>query len=323
MKHYSPRTADAYVGWIRRFIIFHDRRHPSELGLASVEAFLSNLATVGAVSASTQNQALSAILFLYSEVLGRDLEQVENFAMAKRPRRLPVVLGREEVSRLLSALDGVPRLMASLLYGSGLRLMECVSLRVKDIDFDRLQINIRRGKGMNDRVTVLPLGLVKSLQLHLAEIRRQHDADVQRGAGHVALPEALSRKYPNASVEWSWQWVFPATRMYIDSKTGRLRRHHIHETVLQRAVHQACGEAGIAKPASCHSLRHSFATHLLESGYDIRTIQKLLGHRDVSTTMIYTHVAGSGAYGVQSPLDAAAASARTFVLSPAPTPPER
>jgi len=298
VKHYSAKTAYAYVGWIRRYIIFHGRRHPSELGSAAVESFLSNLATAGEVSASTQNQALAAILFLYSEVLGQELEAVEKFVMAKRPKRLPVVLTRAEVSSLLSALEGVPRLMASLLYGSGLRLMECASLRIKDIDFERRQIAVRRGKGMNDRLTVLPESVARNLGLHVEAVRRQHESDLKNGGGLVMLPEALSRKYPNAASEWNWQWVFPATRMYVDSKSGQLRRHHLHETVLQRAVREACKAAGILKLAGCHSLRHSFATHLLESGYDIRTIQKLLGHRDVSTTMIYTHVVGQGAYGV-------------------------
>ena len=289
---------------------------PSELGAVAVESFLTNLATAEAVSASTQNQALAAILFLYSEVLGKELESIEHFVMAKRPRRLPVVLSRDEVFRLLSALEGVPRLMASLLYGAGLRLMECANLRVKDVDFSSRQITVRRGKGINDRITVLPEALIHALELHLIEVRRLHEADAKRGAGRVALPEALSRKYPNASAEWKWQWVFPATRTYADSSTGEVRRHHLHETVLERAVHEASCAANIPKPVSCHTLRHSFATHLLESGYDIRTIQKLLGHRDVSTTMIYTHVVGQGAYGVQSPLDTAIRGAPT--VSPPP-----
>jgi integron integrase len=239
MKHYSVRTVESYLGWMRRFIVFHDRRHPVEMGAPAIEAFLSRLATAGAVSASTQNQALAAILFMYTEVLGKPLETVENFVTAKRPRRLPVVLTRDEVSLLLTHLEGLSQLMASLLYGSGLRLMECVSLRVKDVDFGRRQIIVRRGKGMNDRVTMLPESVAPPLEAHLVGVRRQHQDDVERGHGRVVLPEALDRKYPNASAEWRWQWVFPATRVYVDSSSGQRRRHHLHETVLQRAVHDA------------------------------------------------------------------------------------
>lgn len=303
MRHYSARTVDAYLGWVRRYIVFHKRRHPAELDARALSNFLSYLATTEKVSASTQNQAMAAILFLYSDVLGIPLEHIEDFVSAKRPRRVPVVLTREEVRRLLEALDGVPRLMASLLYGAGMRLMECVSLRVKDVDFARQQITIRRGKGANDRVSILPNGVSKALREHLLQVQELHERDLAAGGGRTVLPEALERKYPNAPGEWKWQWVFPATRTYFDEKSGLQRRHHLHETVLQRAVHEAAKQAQLSKPVSCHTLRHSFATHLLESGYDIRTIQKLLGHRDVSTTMIYTHVVGHGAYGVISPLD--------------------
>lgn len=303
MGHYSPRTVDAYVGWIRRFILFHGRRHPAEMGAAEVSAFLSSLATVGKVSASTQNQALAALLFLYADVLGRKLEALEEMVRAKRPARLPVVMTRQEVAAVLSKLSGTSRLMASVLYGAGLRLSECASLRVKDVDFSLSQLVVRSGKGQRDRVALLPKSLVGPLQEQLQKVREQHDADVARGAGYVDLPFALRSKYPNAPREWAWQWLFPATRSYTHPATKERRRHHLHETVLQRAMRRAVVAAGVNKPVSCHTLRHSFATHLLESGYDIRTIQKLLGHRDLRTTMIYTHVLNRGPLGVQSPLD--------------------
>lgn len=303
MGHYSPRTVDAYVGWIRRFILFHGRRHPAEMGAAEVSAFLSSLATVGKVSASTQNQALAALLFLYADVLGRKLEALEEMVRAKRPARLPVVMTRQEVAAVLSKLSGTSRLMASVLYGAGLRLSECASLRVKDVDFSLSQLVVRSGKGQRDRVALLPKSLVGPLQEQLQKVREQHDADVARGAGYVDLPFALRSKYPNAPREWAWQWLFPATRSYTHPGTKERRRHHLHETVLQRAMRRAVVAAGVNKPVSCHTLRHSFATHLLESGYDIRTIQKLLGHRDLRTTMIYTHVLNRGPLGVQSPLD--------------------
>ena len=302
-RHYSRRTEKSYSGWIKRFILFHGKRHPREMGEGEITAFLSHLATKRRVSASTQNQALSAILFLYREVLKMDLEWLDGFVRAKRPRRLPTVLTRDEVRSVLDRLHGTPWLMASLLYGAGLRLLECARLRVKDVDFVRREIVVRDGKGRKDRITLLPIGLKRQLNEHLARVRLQHERDLRARRGSVALPDALRRKYPNAACEWAWQWVFPATRFYIDSETGERRRHHLHESVLQRAVKDAVRAAGIAKPATCHTLRHSFATHLLERGYDIRTIQELLGHSDVNTTMIYTHVLNRGGRGVRSPLD--------------------
>ena len=295
------------MSWIRRFIIFHGKRHPRELGEREVTAFVSSLAARG-VSASTQNQALSAILFLYEVVIGQRLPWMQNIVRAQRPLRLPVVLSCEEVAALLSRLRGPVWLMASLLYGAGLRLIECAELRVKDLNFDRGELTVRDGKGGKDRVTMLPAAVKQPLADHLTRVKAQHDADVAAGRGSVALPGALRTKYPGAPLEWGWQWVFPATRFYVDDATGERRRHHLHESVLQRAVKDAARAAGIARPATCHSLRHSFATHLLESGYDIRTIQELLGHRDVSTTMIYTHVLNQGGRGVQSPLDRLAPS---------------
>jgi len=303
VRHYSPRTEKSYVAWIRRFIQFHRMRHPEMMGAPEVESFLSDLSVRGRVSASTQNQALSAILFLYKAVLGREIGWVTDVTRAKAARRLPVVLTREEVRRVLDAMTGQPRLMATLLYGSGLRLMECVRLRVKDIDFQTGQITVRAGKGNKDRVTMIPASLRQPLEDHLAKVWTLHEADLARGAGTVALPEALRRKYPNAASEWGWQWVFPATRFYVDTVTLERRRHHYHETNLQRAVKQAVQQAGLTKPATCHTFRHSFATHLLEDGYDIRTVQELLGHRDVATTMIYTHVLNRGGRGVLSPAD--------------------
>ena len=302
MRHYSRRTEQAYVAWIRRFIVFHRKRHPRDLGEREVTAFISDLAG-RAVSASTQNQALSGVLFLFEVVLGRRLAWMDGIVRAQRPIRLPVVLSREEVSLLLSHLRGPVWLMASLMYGAGLRLLECAELRVKDINFDRGELMIRDGKGGKDRVTMLPASLKEPLRDHLTCVRLQHEGDLAAGRGSVALPGALSLKYPTAPFEWSWQWVFPATRFYVDGSTGVRRRHHLHESVLQRAVKEAARMAGISRPATCHSLRHSFATHLLEAGYDIRTIQELLGHRDVSTTMIYTHVLNQGGRGVRSPLD--------------------
>lgn len=303
LRHYSQKTVEAYVGWVRRYVAFHDRRHPETMGAPEVSAFLSHLATDARVSASTQNQALAALLFLYSEVLDRPLGSVGKIVHAKRSGRLPVVMTREEVAVLLSRLSGPWQLMGGLLYGSGLRLLECVSLRVKDVDLGGVQLLVRRGKGQKDRATLLPRALVAPLEAHLAAVRRRHEADLVEGAGHVELPGALHAKYPNASREWPWQWVFPATRRYVDEATGEQRRHHIHETALQRAVRAAASTAGLNKPVSCHTLRHSFATHLLEAGYDIRTIQKLLGHQDLRTTMIYTHVVNRGPFAVQSPFD--------------------
>jgi len=273
------------------------------MGEAEISRFLSSLATEGHVSASTQNQALSALLFLYQEVLRRDLEWVQDVVRAKRPIRLPVVLSKDEVDAILRELRGAPWLMASLMYGSGLRLMECCRLRVKDIDLARGEIIVRDGKGAKDRVTLLPLKLRQPLTSHLEDAFRLHQQDLQHGRGRAPLPGALVRKYPHAPKEWGWQWVFPATRFYCEKGTRMMYRHHLHESVVQRSVKEAVRAARIHKPASCHTLRHSFATHLLEAGYDIRTIQELLGHSDVTTTMIYTHVLNRGGRGVKSPLD--------------------
>jgi integron integrase len=304
-RHYSRRTERAYVMWIRRFVHFHGRRHPVEMGEPEVTAYLSALAVENRVSASTQNQALSALLFLYREVLEQDLAWLHDVVRARRPARLPVVLRRDEVRAVLRNLRGVPWLMASLLYGSGLRVMECCRLRVKDLDLQAGEILVREGKGQRDRRTVLSASLRAPLRDHLRRVRKQHVSDLERGAGAVELPGALATKYPRAPWEWGWQWVFPATRTYWHAESGQRRRHHLHESVLQRAVKDAVRRAGIPKRATCHTLRHSFATHLLEAGYDIRTIQELLGHRDVSTTMVYTHVLNRGGRGVQSPLDQA------------------
>ena len=284
----SLRTEEAYVGWVRRFILANGKRHPRELGRREVEAFLTHLAMHGHVAASTQNQALSALLFLYREVLQQELPWMENIRRAKKPERLPVVLSREEVAALLAEMDGVTWLMASLLYGAGLRLMECARLRVQDVDFVRREITVRQGKGGKDRRTMLPAMTVDALQNQLAEARRVHERDLAAGHGAVWLPHALARKYPNAAREWAWQYVFPASSRSTDPRSGMERRHHLDETVLQRAVKQAVRRARITKPATCHTLRHSFATHLIEGGYDIRTVQELLGHKDVSTTQIYT-----------------------------------
>jgi integron integrase len=302
LRHYSRRTEQAYIAWIRRFIVFHGKRHPRELGEREVTAFVSHLAE-RRVSASTQNQALSAILFLFEVVIGQRLAWMNEIVRAQRPVRLPVVLSRSEVSALLSRLRGPVWLMASLMYGAGLRLLECAELRVKDINFDRNELTVRDGKGGKDRVTMLPAAVKGPLLAHLTRVKAQHESDLAVGRGRVALPSALRAKYPNAPCEWAWQWIFPATRFYMDQETGERRRHHLHESVLQRAVKDATRAAGICRPATCHSLRHSFATHLLEAGYDIRTIQELLGHCDVRTTMIYTHVLNQGGRGVRSPLD--------------------
>jgi len=301
----SLRTEEAYVGWVRRFILANGKRHPRELGRREVEAFLTHLAMHGHVAASTQNQALSALLFLYREVLQQELPWMENIRRAKKPERLPAVLSREEVAALLAEMDGVTWLMASLLYGAGLRLMECARLRVQDVDFVRREITVRQGKGGKDRRTMLPAMTVDALQNQLAEARRVHERDLAAGRGAVWLPHALARKYPNAAREWAWQYVFPASSRSTDPRSGIERRHHLDETVLQRAVKQAVRRARITKPATCHTLRHSFATHLIEGGYDIRTVQELLGHKDVSTTQIYTHVLNRGGSGVLSPLDRA------------------
>lgn len=303
-KHYSIRTERAYIGWIGRFIRFHGKRHPRELGAVEIEAFLSDLAVQHNVAAATQNQALNAIVFLYREVLGVELPMLSDVTRAKRSETLPVVLTSVEVAAVLAHLDGEFRLMAQLLYGSGLRLMECLRLRVKDVDFDYAQVVVRNGKGGKDRVTVLPERLVVHLRGQIGRVLEIHRQDVASGNGEVYLPYALARKYPNASREAGWQWVFPATRVSRDPRPPhRIRRHHVNPGQLQRRVKQAIRRAGIRKPASCHTFRHCFATHLLESGADIRTVQELLGHRDVRTTQIYTHVMKKGAAGVLSPLD--------------------
>jgi integron integrase len=287
LRHYSPRTEDAYVGWIRRFILFHGIRHPAERGAAEITQFLTNLAINGHVSASTQNQALSALLFLYQQVLQVPLEQIRGVVRTNRPRRLPVVLGREEVRRVFASLEGVPLVVCSLLYGAGLRLFEALNLRVKDVDFLRQEVLVRDGKGQKDRVTLLPAAMREPLRAHLDTVRRLHQRNLSRGLGRVPLPDALARKYLAADREWGWQWVFPASSHYVDRRTGMRHRYHVHESVVQRAVKEAVRRAGLAKPASCHTFRHCFATHLLEDGYDIRTVQELLGHKDVGTTMIY------------------------------------
>ena len=304
LRHYSLRTEEAYVAWVRRFVRFC-KRHPRELGPSDVTRFLSSLAVEGRVSASTQNQALSALVFLYRDVLDMPVGWLTAMVRAKRPGRLPVVLTRDEVRRVLSRLKnrGSAALVVGLLYGTGMRLLEALKLRVKDVDFGRNEITVRGGKGDRDRVTMLPERLKGPLLHHVAKVRGEHERDVGEGAGWVELPGAYAGKSPNAGREWGWQWVFPARRMYEDPTTGQRRRHHLHETMVQRVFKDAVRAARLAKPATCHSLRHSFATHLLEAGYDIRTVQELLGHRDVSTTMVYTHVLNRGGRGVKSPAD--------------------
>lgn len=303
VKHYSIRTEQTYVDWIKRFIFFHGKRHPKDMEARDVEAFLTHLAVAGKVAASTQNQAKSALLFLYREVLEIQLPWLDNITQAKAPKRLPVVLTVSEVQSVLSRLTGTHALIASLLYGGGMRLMEAVRLRVKDVDFGQTQILVREGKGDKDRVTMLPQSLVAPLQTHLERVKALHQRDSEEGYGEVYLPYALDRKYPNAGREWGWQYVFPSTKRSVDPRSGVVRRHHADEKVLQRAMKNAVREAGIAKRATPHTLRHSFATHLLQRGQDIRTIQELLGHTHVETTMIYTHVLNKGGKGVVSPLD--------------------
>ena len=303
LKHYSIRTEKAYVDWVRRYVHFHGLRHPEELGAQAVEAFLTHLAVEGNVAASTQNQAKSALLFLYKEVLGITLPWLDDVVPAKQSRRLPVVLTQTEVARLLGATSGVTGLVTRLLYGAGLRLMEGVRLRVKDVELSRGEVLVRDGKGAKDRVTVLPASLKGALAEQLEIARLQHRRDLRDGFGSVYLPHALARKYPGAPREWMWQYVFPAAGLSVDPRSGERRRHHLDEQLVQRAVREALHAAGISKPATPHTLRHSFATHLLESGYDIRTVQELLGQSDVRTTMIYTHVLNKGGRGVASPLD--------------------
>jgi len=303
LRHFSPRTEEAYVSWVRRFVRFHGLRHPTELGEREVVGFLTHLSVERRVAASTQGQALAAVLFLYREVLGRPLVGLGPIPRARAPVRLPVVLTRHEVERVLAGLRGTTRLVGAMLYGSGMRLLECLTLRVKDVDLERGELRIRRAKGARDRVTVLARTARGALGEQLEQVRRGHQRDLVEGAGWVELPEALGRKYPNAGCSWPWQWVFPARRRYVDRATGQIRRHHLHESAVQRAMAEAVRASGIGKRATCHTLRHSFATHLLEAGYDIRTVQELLGHRDVSTTMIYTHVLNRGGWGVESPAD--------------------
>lgn len=302
-KHYSLRTEDSYLHWIRRFILFHGKKHPGSMGGVHVDAFLSHLATVGRVAASTQNQALSALLFLYRGVLQVELPWMSEVVRAKRPKHMPVVLTENEVRSLLAHLEGTRWLVASLLYSSGARLLEGLRLRVKDVDFERLEILVRDGKGARDRVTMLPKRLVEPLREHLIRVRALHERDLAEGFGDVHLPFALARKYPRAGRSWIWQYMFPSGSRSVDPRDGATRRHHLDEKIVQRAVARAGREAGLLKPVSPHVLRHSFATHLLVAGYDIRTVQELLGHKDVSTTMIYTHVLNRGGRGVLSPLD--------------------
>lgn len=303
LKHYSIRTETQYVQWVRRFILFHGKRHPQEMGAKEVEAFLTHLAVEGRVAAATQNQALSALLFLYRELLHINLPWLDEVVRAKRPARLPVVLTREEVQSVLGRTEGTYGLMLRLLYGTGMRLMECVRLRVKDVDFSRAEIIVRDGKGAKDRVTMLPQRIAAELQAHLQRRRHLYEDDLAKGMASVYLPNALDRKYTNAENEWAWQYVFVAKSYSIDPRSGSERRHHIDEKLVQRAMKRAVQEAAISKPATPHTLRHSFATHLLQGGYDIRTVQELLGHADVATTMIYTHVLNKGGRGVVSPLD--------------------
>ena len=303
LRHYSPETERAYVGWVVRYVKFHDLRHPLDLTRGDLLHFLAALAVEHGVSASTQNQALAAVNFLYREVLHRPLGELDGIVRAKRPARLPVVLTKAEVRVVLGLMQGTQRLVATLLYGSGLRILECLRLRIKDVDLESHQLLVRSGKGGKDRMTMLPTAADCAIEAHLARVKAVHDRDLKGGAGRVDLPYALSRKYPNAGREWSWQYVFPAARTYYHQPTGERRRHHLHVSSVQRAVHAAVRASGVVKPATCHTFRHSFATHLLEDGYDIRTVQELLGHSDVRTTMIYTHVLNRGGRGVRSPVD--------------------
>ena len=302
-RHYSRRTEQAYCLWVRRFIRFHGLRHPSDMAEPEINAFVTHLAVDEGVSASTQTQALSAILFLYRYVIRREVGALTDLVRAQKPRRLPIVLTADEVKSVLAELEGDKRLMASLMYGAGLRLNECLRLRVQDIDFSRSEIVVRGGKGDKDRMTMLPEALAAPLRRHLARVKQIHERDLAAGWGRVQLPDAVERKYPRAATDWRWQWVFPQQSMWKDPLTGTRGRHHVHETLVQRAMTDAVRRADLTKRATCHTLRHSFATHLLEAGYDIRTIQELLGHKDVRTTMIYTHVLNRGGQGVRSPFD--------------------
>jgi len=302
-RHYSPRTEESYIGWIIRYIRFHGIRHPAEMGKTEIETFLSYLAMERNVSGATQNQAFNALPFLYREVLQLEFGWLDSVVRAKKPTRLPVVLTRAEVRSILECVYGVEWLCVMLLYGAGLRLLECLHLRIKDVDFGYRQILVRQGKGNKDRITILPAAAETRLVEHIARVKQRFDADLKSREIHVKLPCAFHRKSPEASREWVWQWVFPATRTYVDPTTGLLFRHHLHETVIQKAVRRATARSKIPKRVTCHTFRHCFATHLLEDGYDIRTVQELLGHRDVSTTMIYTHVLNRGGRGVRSPAD--------------------
>jgi integron integrase len=308
LKHYSIRTEQAYVDWIKRYILHFDKQHPKDLGAGEVEQFLTHLAVHGKVAASTQNQAKSALLFLYKEILELELPWLDDVERAKTPKRLPVVLTQAEIQQILSHLEGTNHLIVSLLYGTGMRIMEVLRLRVKDVDFARKEILIRDGKGYKDRITMLPGSLVERLQEHLKRVKTLHEKDLSNGYGAVYMPYALNKKYPYAARDWSWQYVFPSGKLSVDPRTTedapQTRRHHIQDQAIQRAVRQAVVDAGLTKPATPHTFRHSFATHLLEGGYDIRTVQELLGHSDVATTMIYTHVLNKGGRGVNSPLDA-------------------
>ncbi len=302
-KHYSYRTEQTYVEWCRRYILYHNKRHPAEMGLPEIQAYITHLATEGNVAASTQNQALSAILFLYRHVLLQKIEFPTDLIRAKKPDRLPTVLSKAEALAVIQKMNGVPKLMTQLLFGSGLRLMECLRLRIKDIDFANHQIIVRDGKGENDRSVPLPESITPALKAHIQQVKTIHQRDLQEGYGEVPLPYALERKYPNANREPGWQYVFPASQRSVDPQTRKTMRHHLDESVLQRAIKQASRLAKIDKPVSPHTFRHSFATHLLQAGYDIRTVQELLGHKDVKTTMIYTHVLQRGGLAVKSPLD--------------------
>jgi len=302
VRHYARRTEDAYCHWVKRYIFFHEVRHPREMAEPEINAFLTHLAVKGKVSASTQNQALNALIYLYRHVLGAEIGELD-VIRAKRPKRLPVVMTKSEVKSVLDNMDDERWLVASLLYGSGLRLMECLRLRVQEVDFQGSEIIVRNGKGGKDRRTMLPNALINSLQEHLYKVKAVHEKDLADGWGRVSLPGGLERKYPNAPFEWRWQWVFPQKNRWVNAKTKEQGRHHIDETIIQKAVRTAVIRAGLTKHATCHTFRHSFATHLLETGYDIRTVQELLGHNDVKTTMIYTHVLNKGAGGVNSPFD--------------------
>jgi integron integrase len=303
LKHYSRRTEDVYLDWAKRYILYHNKRHPQEMGKKEIEGFLTYLATERQVAAATQNQAKAALQFLYTEVLEIQLPWLDEVEQAKKPKRLPVVLTEKEVHSLLAHVPQAYALLARLMYGTGMRLLEGLRLRVQDLDFERAELLIREGKGGKDRVTMLPQSLLKPLQEHLKQVKQAHEQDLLKGYGEVWLSESVARKYPNAGREWVWQYVFPSARLSVDPRSGVTRRHHLDEKGLQRAIKQAAVDAGLTKNVTPHTLRHSFATHLLQAGYDIRTVQELLGHKDVQTTMIYTHVLNKGGMGVMSPLD--------------------